>query len=78
MNTDTDSRASRWRRFRKSWGSISNKERGQSIRVTAKFLSLAALLAGSAVAGPALTTDKTLVSWVCLANTTQRCGKKQA
>ena len=44
------------------------------MRVTAKFLSLAVLLAGVAVAGPALATDKTLVSWVCLANTTQQGG----
>ena len=44
------------------------------MKATATFFSLAALLAGSAVAGPASTTDKTLVSWVCLANTTQQGG----
>ena len=42
--------------------------------VKTKFLSLAALLAGFAVAGPALAADKTLVSWVCLANTPQQGG----
>jgi sucrose-6-phosphate hydrolase SacC (GH32 family) len=42
--------------------------------VKTKFLSLAALLAGFAVAGPVVAADKTLVSWVCLANTAQQGG----
>ena len=33
-----------------------------------------AILAGSAMAGPALAADKTLVSWVCLGNTAQQGG----
>ena len=44
-----------------------------TVILTAALLAL--LLAGSAVAGPALTADKTLVSWVCLANTTQHEGQ---
>lgn len=44
------------------------------MRATATFLSLVALLAGAAAAEPPSTTDKTLVSWVCLANTTQQGG----
>jgi len=44
------------------------------MNVKTKFLSVTAFLAGSAVAGSALTADKTLVSWVCLANTAQQGG----
>jgi beta-fructofuranosidase len=42
--------------------------------VKTKFLPLAALLAGSAVVGPASATDKTLVAWVAPANLDQQGG----
>jgi hypothetical protein len=44
------------------------------MKIVAKLLAVTTILAGSAVAGPALTADKTLVSWVSLANTTQQGG----
>ncbi len=44
------------------------------MKVTAKFLTMTALLAGSAVAGPASATDKTLMAWVAPANLDQQGG----
>ena len=45
-------------KIQEKFGIINNKERGQSMRVTAKFLSLAALLADSSV----LANDKIRVT----------------